>query len=85
MEAIEDIKNNKTPKSSFDFLFIVEHPRLEKFYQNLRNAGNLIGVGDTTGIKLPEILFRLMPSQSEYLIMIYLGLYKSLNKGAFQI
>jgi type III restriction enzyme len=25
-EALEDIKNNKVPRSSFDFLFIVEHP-----------------------------------------------------------
>jgi type III restriction enzyme len=51
IEAIEDIKNNKIPKSSFDFLFIVEHPRFEKFYQQLRNDGYLIGVGDTSTIK----------------------------------
>jgi type III restriction enzyme len=51
MEALEDIKNNKIPRSSFDFLFIVEHPRFERFYQNLRNNGYLIGVGDTSSIK----------------------------------
>lgn len=47
-EAIEDIKNNKVPKSSFDCLFIVEHPRFEAFYQRLRNEGYLIGIGDTS-------------------------------------
>src|SRR5207248_4024169 len=31
IEAMEDIKNNKPPKTSFDFLFIIEHPRFEKF------------------------------------------------------
>jgi hypothetical protein len=33
IEAIEDITNNKPHKTSFDFLFIIEHPRFEKFYQ----------------------------------------------------
>jgi type III restriction enzyme len=51
IEALEDIKNNRPPQSSFDFLFIVEHPRFEKFYQNLRNLGYLIGTGDTSNIK----------------------------------
>jgi type III restriction enzyme len=49
-EAIEDIKNNRVPKSSFDCLFIVEHPRFEKFYQRLRNEGYLIGIGDTSKV-----------------------------------
>ncbi|MGA9153727.1 MAG: hypothetical protein WBZ36_24355 [Candidatus Nitrosopolaris sp.] len=51
VEAVEDIKRNKLPKSSFDFLFIVEHPRFEKFYQNLREEGYLIGIGDTSNAK----------------------------------
>lgn len=51
IEAIEDIKNNKPPKTSFDFLFIIEHPRFEKFYQQLRKEGYLIGIGDTSNIK----------------------------------
>lgn len=49
-EAIEDIKKNKMPKSSFDCLFIVEHPRFEKFYQKLREQGYLIGIGDTSKV-----------------------------------
>jgi type III restriction enzyme len=52
IEAIEDTKKNRAPKSSFDFLFIVEHPRFEKFYQNLRGAGYLIGIGDTSKTKV---------------------------------
>jgi type III restriction enzyme len=51
VEAVEDIKKNKPPRSSFDFLFIVEHPRFEKFYQNLREEGYLIGIGDTSNAK----------------------------------
>ena len=50
-EAVEDIKRNKPPKSSFDFLFIVEHPRFEKFYQKLKDEGYLIGVGDTSSAR----------------------------------
>ncbi len=50
VEAVENIRNNKPPQSSFDFLFIVEHPRFERFYQQLRNEGYLIGIGDTSKI-----------------------------------
>lgn len=49
-ESIEDIKKNRVPKSSFDCLFIVEHPRFEKFYQKLREQGYLIGIGDTSRV-----------------------------------
>lgn len=48
VEAMEDIKNNKIPRSAFDSLFIVEHPRFERFYQRLRDEGYLIGIGDTS-------------------------------------
>ncbi|MCW3130536.1 MAG: DEAD/DEAH box helicase family protein [Methanophagales archaeon] len=48
VEAVEDIKRNKIPSSSFDFLFIVEHPRFRQFYENLRKEGYLIGTGDTS-------------------------------------
>jgi type III restriction enzyme len=51
IEAIEDIKNNKPPKTSFDFLFIIENTRFEKFYQRLRKEGYLIGIGDNSNIK----------------------------------
>jgi type III restriction enzyme len=50
-EAIADIRNNRMPKSSFDCLFIVEHPRFEKFYQKLREEGYLIGIGDTSKVQ----------------------------------
>jgi type III restriction enzyme len=48
VEAIEDIKRNRIPSSSFDFLFLVEHPRFRQFYENLRREGYLIGAGDTS-------------------------------------
>lgn len=48
LEAVEDIKRNKIPSSSFDFLFTVEHPRFRRFYENLIKEGYLIGSGDTS-------------------------------------
>lgn len=51
-ESIESIKNNRLPESSFDFLFIVEHPRFEKFYHKLREEGYLIGIGNTSKVKI---------------------------------
>ncbi len=48
VEAIEDIKRNRIPSSSFDFLFIVEHPRFRQFYENLKKEGYIIGTGDTS-------------------------------------
>ena len=48
IEAMEDIRRNRPPSSSFDFLFIVEHPRFRQFYERLRSEGYLIGMGDTS-------------------------------------
>lgn len=51
VEAIEEIKRNKTPSASYDFLFIVEHPRFRNFYERLREEGFIIGEGDTSKAK----------------------------------
>jgi type III restriction enzyme len=51
IRALEDIKNNKPPRSSFDILFVVDHPRFEKFYQNLRKDGYLIGSGNISNVR----------------------------------
>lgn len=48
IEAIEEIKRNKQPSASYDFLFIVEHPRFRNFYERLRQEGFIIGEGDTS-------------------------------------
>ena len=48
IEAMEDIMRNRPPSSSFDFVFIVEHPRFRQFYERLRSEGYLIGIGDTS-------------------------------------
>lgn len=50
-EAIEQIKRKRQPSNSFDFLFVVEHPRFRQFYQDLRSQGYLIGEGDTTQVR----------------------------------
>jgi len=48
VEAVEDLRRNRTPSNSLDFLFIVEHPRFRAFYEELRRQGYLIGSGDTS-------------------------------------
>jgi type III restriction enzyme len=50
-EAIELLRKKRQPSNSFDFLFVVEHPRFRQFYQDLRNQGYLIGEGDTTEVR----------------------------------
>lgn len=52
VDSIEEIKRNRVPSSSFDFLFIVEHPRFENFYQRLREEGYLISEGDSSKAKV---------------------------------
>jgi type III restriction enzyme len=48
-EAYSEIRRNKIPSNSLDFLFIVEHPRFRAFYDALRREGFAIGGGDTSG------------------------------------
>ncbi len=48
-DAYSEIRRNKTPSNSLDFLFIVEHPRFRAFYESLKNEGYIIGGGDTSG------------------------------------
>ncbi len=48
-EAYFEIRRNKTPSNSLDFLFIVEHPRFRAFYESLKKEGFIIGGGDTSG------------------------------------
>ncbi|MEW6358547.1 MAG: DEAD/DEAH box helicase family protein [Planctomycetota bacterium] len=47
-EAFNEIRRNKTPSNSFDFLFVVEHPRFRAFYESLKSEGYIIGGGDTS-------------------------------------
>jgi type III restriction enzyme len=51
IEAIDEIKRNKPPSASYDFLFVVEHPRFRNFYERLRQEGFIIGEGDTSKTK----------------------------------
>ncbi len=48
-EAYSEIRRNKAPSNSLDFLFIVEHPRFRAFYESLKNEGYIIGSGNTGG------------------------------------
>ena len=47
-EAYYEIRRNKAPSNSLDFLFIVEHPRFRKFYEELKAEGYYFGEGDTS-------------------------------------
>lgn len=49
-EAFYEIRRNKIPSNSLDFLFVVEHPRFRTFYESLKQEGFIIGGGDTSGI-----------------------------------
>jgi len=47
-QAYDDIRLNKQPSNSLDFLFVVEHPRFRAFYEALKQQGYIIGIGDTS-------------------------------------
>lgn len=49
-DAFFEIRRNKIPSNSLDFLFVVEHPRFRAFYERLKHEGYIIGGGDTSGI-----------------------------------
>ncbi len=48
-EAFLEIRKNKIPSNSLDFLFVVEHPRFREFYESLKQEGYIIGGGDSSG------------------------------------
>lgn len=48
-ETYHEIRRKKTPSNSFDFLFVVEHPRFIEFYNKLKVQGYVFGIGDTSG------------------------------------
>jgi type III restriction enzyme len=48
IEAYQEIRRKKNPSSSFDFLFVVEHPRFIEFYNKLKEQGYVFGSGDTS-------------------------------------
>jgi type III restriction enzyme len=49
-EAMQAVRQNQQPPNSLDFLFIVEHPRFNDFYEKLRKQGYIIGEGNTEGV-----------------------------------
>ena len=48
IEAYHEIQRKKNPSNSFDFLFVVEHPRFIEFYDKLKEQGYVFGEGDTS-------------------------------------
>jgi len=48
-DAFYEIRRNKIPSNSLDFLFVVEHPRFRAFYESLKQEGYVFGGGDTSG------------------------------------
>ena len=47
-DAYTEIRRNKNPSNSFDFLFVVEHPKFKVFYESLKKQGFAIVSGDTS-------------------------------------
>lgn len=60
-EAYEMIRNGEKPRHSLDFLFIVDHPVMRKFYETLREEGHLITFGSTAGIPITGDLITIRP------------------------
>ena len=48
IEAYQEIRRKKNPSNSFDFLFVVEHPKFIEFYNKLKKQGYIFGIGDTS-------------------------------------
>ena len=48
LDAYHDIRRKKNPANSFDFLFVVEHPKFIEFYNKLIEQGYVFGTGDTS-------------------------------------
>src|SRR5215216_6195223 len=67
-DAVTETKNGTSRHGTFRL--IVKHPRFEKFYQNLRNEGYLIRIGDTSNVKATGDIFQLMHCPVQYLIRI---------------
>jgi type III restriction enzyme len=53
-EAFRDLRRTppRPPSNSFDFLFIVEHPRFRQFYEQLRQEGYIISGGDSGSVSV---------------------------------
>jgi len=47
-DAFLEIRKNKIPSNSLDFLFVVEHPRFRAFYESLQQEGYIISGGDSS-------------------------------------
>ena len=52
LQNMELLRKNEPLVNSYDFLFIVEHPKYNQIYTDLKNAGALLSSGDSRSIQL---------------------------------
>ncbi len=52
LQNMELLRRNEPLINSYDFLFIVEHPKYNQIYTDLKNAGALLSSGDSRSIPL---------------------------------
>ena len=52
LQNMELLRKNEPLINSYDFLFIVEHPKYNQIYTDLKNAGALLSSGDSRSIAL---------------------------------
>ena len=52
LQNMELLRQNEPLVNSYDFLFIVEHPKYNQIYTDLKNAGALLSSGDSRSIQL---------------------------------
>ncbi|MBI4393694.1 MAG: DEAD/DEAH box helicase family protein [Euryarchaeota archaeon] len=50
LQSLKEIQGGDQPAALLDFLFIVEHPKFQAFYDNLRKEGYPVFQGDSTGL-----------------------------------
>ena len=48
-QAVQALREKQQPATALDFLYVVEHPRFQTFYDGLRKDGYLINDGDSSG------------------------------------
>lgn len=52
LDAVSAMKKGELPDNSYDFLFVVEHPKYNQIYNDLKNAGAVLASGESKKLTL---------------------------------
>ena len=78
LENMKRLRRNEPLINSYDFLFIVEHPKYNQIYTDLKNAGALLSTGESRSIALDSkrILVNIDESRNPEFDMYWPGSYR---------